>query len=124
MSEKPILFVDDDMISNLENCKFLREDGFTVDEASKATMAFDAIDRHGQLAALVTDIDLGPGADGFGVARHARATYPHLPVVFISGMEGHPHPAEGVAGSEFVAKPFHPLRVVEALGREMRLEAA
>ena len=74
--------------------------------------------------ALVTDLDLGPGPNGFAVARYARQVTPDLPVVFISGTLGGQHPREGVPGSDFIAKPCRGRQVVEALLRATRLEAA
>jgi CheY-like chemotaxis protein len=119
-----ILFVDDNFICSFENCEFLREEGFSVLPVYSAPAAFEHINRHPVLAALVTDIDLGPGDDGFAVARWARAAHPDLPVVFISGTAAGRHAAEGVGGSEFVAKPCHPQQVVDALSRVMHAYAA
>lgn len=119
-----ILFVDDNFICSLENCENLREQGFSVLPAYNALAALEHIKRHPNLTALVTDIDLGPGDDGFDVARWARGAYPGLPVVYISGTAGARHAAEGVCGSEFVAKPFNPQQVVDALSRVMHAKAA
>ncbi len=112
-----ILFVDDDFISSLAICEVLRSHGFSVTEVYCAAAAFEAIGKHQILSALVTDVDLGPGPDGFEVARCARAIHPGLPVVFISGTAMSRHLFEGVAGSEFIGKPLNPMRIVEALGR-------
>ncbi|WP_340646174.1 response regulator [Phenylobacterium sp.] len=124
MAIRRILFVDDNFICSFENCEILREEGFSVLPAYTAPAAFEHINRHQSLAALVTDIDLGPGDDGFAVARWARKSYPGLPVVFISGTASGRHAAEGVCGSEFVSKPFNPQQVVDALGRVMHAKAA
>ena len=119
-----ILFVDDNFICSFENCELLREKGFSVLAVYSAPAALEHICRHPNLTALVTDIDLGPGDDGFAVARLARAAYPDLPVVFISGTALARHAAEGVCGSEFVAKPFNPQQVLDALGRVLGVKAA
>lgn len=124
MQGSRVLFVDDNFIFNLDLREFLRSAGFNVEAAYCASAAFQAIDRGRHLSALVTDIDLGPGPDGFAVARHARAAYPDLPVVFISGTRASSHALEGVAGSEFLDKPFAFLTLAQALSRLIRLKTA
>ena len=114
-----ILFVEDNRISSLLNCLVLRDAGFDVVEAFCAEEAVEIIDRHEPLSALVTDINLGLGGDGFHVARCARAAYPHLSVVFISAAAAARFALEGVEYSEFIDKPFHPARMMEALDRTM-----
>lgn len=110
-----ILFVEDDLILSLSACEFLRDQGVRVIEASDAVSATTILDRHGYLSGLVSDIDLGVGEDGFDVARRARAAYPGLPVVFVSGAAGARHKAEGVEDSIFIDKPYHPRQIVEAI---------
>lgn len=124
MPNPTIIFVDDDFICNLDICEILREADFKVVTTYCASAAFEAIAKGGHLSGLVTDIDLGPGADGFEVARRARAAYPHLPVVYISGTAAARHPFEGVADSTFLSKPCAPHQIVAALNRAIRLEAA
>lgn len=124
MSRKNILFIDDNFICSADIAEYLRENGFTVEAVYCAAAAFEAIDRHGRFSALVTDIDLGEGADGFEIARRARAAYPALPVVYISGTAAWRQASEGVSGSEFIAKPFPPVLLVEALDRIIHREAA
>ena len=119
-----ILFVDDNLWSNMENCEFLRWSSYNVSGVYCAAEALKLIANGEPWSALVTDIDLGLGMDGFDVARHARMSYPHLPVVFISGGETAPERARGVAESEFIAKPFRPRQLVEALCRALPRQAA
>ncbi len=123
MHQPRILSVDDDFVSNMETCEFLRHQGFTVNEVYCAFAAFETIERHGVLSGLVTDIDLGAGANGFDVARRARQVHPRLPVVFISGMAAARHRAEGVENAVFIDKPFQPWQILQALQRAICLEA-
>jgi len=115
MKAHQILFVDDDLISGLSTSEFIRDRGFRVLGADCASDARRVLDRNFYLSALVTDVELGEGEDGFAVARQARAAYPHLPVVFISGTAASRHQTEGVAGSVFIDKPYHPRQIVAAL---------
>ena len=124
MSDLRILFVEDNYVSSLLSCGFLRDLGYEVIEAFSADEAFDVIDRHDGLAALVTDINLGAGDDGFEVARRARLAYPDLPVVYVSAAAAARFALEGVKPAEFIAKPFHPRQIMTALGRVLHLDAA
>jgi DNA-binding NtrC family response regulator len=118
-----VLIVDDDYVINLELHEFLQESGFAVESVYSAATAFAALKRHPPWA-LVTDLDLGAGPDGFDVARYARGVHPGMPVVFISGTMADRHAKEGVAGSDFIQKPCQGRQVVEALRRAIRLEVA
>ncbi len=118
-----VLLVDDNFVFNLETCEFLQARGFDVEATYNADAAIAAIDRSERLSGLVTDIDLGPGPDGFAVARHARSRYPHLPVVYVSANPDL-SPAQGVDGAVFIFKPLDPALIVVALDRAIRLEAA
>lgn len=124
MFNRKILFCDDNFLCNLDTCEVLRGCGFVVMTTYCASAAFEVLARHEQLSALVTDIDLGPGADGFEIGRRARAAYPTLPVVYISGSAAARHALEGVEGSTFLSKPYEPWRLVAALNRAIRLKAA
>jgi DNA-binding response OmpR family regulator len=122
MARDCILYVEDDLLCISENSEVIRDNGFDVVEACSAIEAAVVIDRHDPLAALVTDIDLGDGADGFEVARHARSAYPGLPVIYVSAAAATRISLEGLKGADFIAKPFHAQQIVAALHRIVQLE--
>ncbi len=124
MYAPPVLFVDDNVVSNLEICAYLRDFGFDVIETYRARDAFRVIDSQPRLTALVSDINLGAGGSGLDVARRARAAHPRLPVVFISGMTTIRHLTSRIEGSTLIAKPLHPQQIVDALCGAIGLEAA
>ncbi|MEO8113003.1 MAG: response regulator [Phenylobacterium sp.] len=117
MSGNRILVVDRNHVCTLVACEVFAEHGFEAIEAHSGAEALAAIDRGQPLAALVTAVALPAGPDGFAVARHARAAYPPLQVVYVSGVDPARHAAEGVAGSVLIPKPFDPRAVIAALGR-------
>ena len=114
--EDRILLVEDDYISNLELHEFMRDAGFCVEAVYSGATALAAIRRDPPYG-VVTDLDLGPGPNGFEVARFARAARPDVTVVYISGHDAGRHLTEGAIRSEFVAKPFLGQEVVDALRR-------
>ncbi|HEX2818465.1 MAG TPA: response regulator [Phenylobacterium sp.] len=124
MREMKILFVEDDVVLNLATSVALEDEGVDMKCVYSGPAAIEAITSLEYLDALLTDIDLGKGPDGFDVARYARKLYPHLPVVFVSGTMGLHHAANGVEGSVFVAKPFHPAQLMRALDQAIHREAA
>lgn len=119
-----ILFVEDNVVCQLETSEALRRFGFDVVEAGSAAEAQTVIEAGPPLVALLTDVDLGAGADGYAVARCGRAAYPRLAVVYISAGAVARHRSEGVARSEFIAKPFRSEQVAAALERVIDVQAA
>ena len=117
-----VLLVDDEVLINLTMSEFLQSAGLAVESVYSGATAVAAIRRHPPWA-LVTDLDLGPGPDGFEVARCARDTRPGLPVVFVSGSMHDRHPREGVAGSTFLGKPCNGSQVLTALRQAGFFEA-
>lgn len=124
MSSLRVLFVEDDVLCALETGEALRDCGYDVLAVHNAGDALRVIDSQVGFSALVTDVDLGPGADGFDIARAGRERQPHLAVVFISGTAAARHASEGVQGSLFVAKPFRPQQAAEAVDCAIRRDAA
>ena len=119
-----ILVVEDSAYLSHDLCEFLRESGHLVKVVYSGDDAFEAINRHEHLTALLTDINLGDGPDGVDVARYARAFSPHLPVVFMSAALNPRHEFNGVDRSEFIPKPFQSQQIADALARGIRIEAA
>jgi DNA-binding response OmpR family regulator len=110
-----VLFVEDNALISLITSDFLREEGFEVTSVGGVRAAMHALGATQGFAALITDINLGPGQDGYDVARSARFRCPAMAVIYISGSEVGRHQAEGVCGSHFIAKPFEPDQIREAL---------
>jgi DNA-binding response OmpR family regulator len=113
---RQILLVEDDPLIALGTTLALEDRGYGVFHAETAEEAVNALEADG-FSALVTDINLGPGADGFFVARRWREMHPDAPVVFVSGADAGRYEAEGVRPSELITKPFEPEQVLDFLTR-------
>lgn len=118
-----VLLVEDDYLSNLALQSYLQDAGFEVETAFCGLDALRAIRRQSPRS-LVTDLDLGPGPDGFDVACQARAMRSDMQVVFVSSQPAPLGSLERMAGSQFIPKPFRAEQVVEALRRAATLAAA
>ncbi|MGI4877058.1 MAG: response regulator [Janthinobacterium lividum] len=110
-----ILVVDDEALIAGMVCDALTDSGFEVVIANDGGEALSVIAANPGIHALVTDINMGAGADGWHVARCAREALPLLPVVYTTGAAAHEWVKHGVHGSILVVKPFHTDRIVAAL---------
>ncbi len=108
-SEPPVLLVvEDDHLVRLTLVDALSDSGFEVLEANDAEEALALVCDHAEIAAMLTDINLPGGSDGFALARAVRVIRPQMPVVYASGRYSAPESGKSVEGSRFLAKPFTP----------------
>ena len=92
----------------------LTDAGFSVVQAGDGQEAMEKLAENAdRLDALITDIRLGPGPDGWDLGRAARRVRRFLPILYMSGDGLHEWPEQGVAGSVFLPKPFRVLRLVD-----------
>lgn len=116
--QKPILILlaeDEDLIAfSLQ--QELIEAGFAVQHVSTGEQAMEELDQRGaELSGVITDIRLGPGVDGWAVARHARELIPNVPIVYMSGDSAHEHTVYGVPESVMLQKPFASAQLITAI---------
>jgi CheY-like chemotaxis protein len=78
-----------------------------------------ALDETGPFDLLITDIQLGPGIDGWRLASLVAERHPDLPVVTMSGFTpaGSKEPEIGRRLS--IRKPFRPREILEVLAIEL-----
>jgi DNA-binding response OmpR family regulator len=112
-----ILVVEDDQLIQAMVEDALSEGGFkpalarTGEEA--AELLLDAV----KYAALITDINLPGGIDGWEVAKRAREAQPQMPVVYMTGAAAEQWPSKGVPNSVLLNKPFAPAQIVTAVAQ-------
>jgi PAS domain S-box-containing protein len=80
-----VLVVDDELTIRLLIAEVLEEHGFRTLQAADAAAGLEALHTAGPIDLLVTDVGLSGGQNGRQFARAARARYPALPVVFVTG---------------------------------------
>ncbi len=111
-----ILYAEDDPLTRMSVLAALEEAGFVVQEASNGEEALSALlSPEKIISGLVTDINLGSGADGWELARNARDNASTIPVIYISAESEDLWAANGVPNSVFVSKPFDVSQIVVAL---------
>jgi len=115
MSDRRLLLVEDEFLIRLTLAETLADDGFEVVEADSADSALAALAAEGEIAMMLTDIQLPGGLNGRALAAKAREGRPGLPVVFMSGAvdeapSGHPL-------DHYIHKPYSPAAVSNAVRR-------
>jgi len=111
-----LLYVEDELLIQDNVIFSLEEAGFKLAVADSGGQALELLALHGDaLAGLITDVNLGQGPDGWGVARAAREAISGLPVVYVSAASEHEWTSHGVPGSIMIAKPFVSAQLVVAI---------
>ena len=111
-----LLYVEDELLVQDVTEDALRDAGYEVVTASNGADAMALLRTHGKmLRGLITDVNLGMGANGWDVARRAREAIAGVPVVYVSGANEGEWTSRGVPHSIMIAKPFAPVQVVTAM---------
>ena len=110
-----VLVVDDDESVRELMALVLEAEGYTVVRARHSREALYLHEEFpGTFHVLLTDICMGPHANGFTLAREVRRDRPDIRVIYASGFVDHNElQAELEASpSSFLAKPFTPASLV------------
>jgi DNA-binding response OmpR family regulator len=111
-----VLYVEDEPLIRELSALALEDAGFEVIVVGSGTAALDALDDDAEpFCAVVTDVNLGPGPDGWAVAKRARELNGTLPVIYVSGAAANEWLAQGVPNSRMLDKPFTPDQIVAAV---------
>lgn len=116
-----VLLVEDDDPVREAVADALGGAGFEIVRAQSGTEALDIIQTRSDFDALLTDINLGSGPDGWDVALAFRRANPDKPVIYASGYAPGEH--RRVAQSLFFSKPFKVAKVEAALWALLRRPA-
>jgi len=115
-ADQPVLFAEDDPLLREVIANVLGDAGFQVVTAENGRVACDALDQDGsRFCAIVIDVNLGDGPDGWAVAKRARDVDPLVPVIYVTGGSPQPWRTEGVPKSLMIVKPLAPTEVVRTL---------
>jgi DNA-binding response OmpR family regulator len=111
-----ILLIEDEvLIHELLATEFV-EAGFEIVAAHDGDRAIAELEIDAnRFRAVITDIKLGSGPNGWDVARRARELLPDMPVIYITGDSTHEWSSKGVPNSVVIAKPFTPTQVTTAV---------
>jgi len=115
-----ILLVEDEPLLALDVESSLTEAGYKVTATSSGQHALAVLtSMDAPFSAVVTDIRLGVGPDGWAVGKRARELMPHIPVVYMSGDSAAEWTSRGVPESVMLSKPMALSQIVVALANLM-----
>ena len=117
---QPILVVEDDALIRMNLVDALEDGGFMVHESMDGGTAVTEIDKCDFLRGLVTDIRLGSELDGWDVARHARAKFPSIGVVYVTADSVEAWSYKGVPNSVVLQKPYANGQLMDAVAGSLR----
>ncbi|KQS71777.1 hypothetical protein ASG39_21255 [Rhizobium sp. Leaf371] len=114
MQPLKVLVVEDEMILLVDIVDLVEDNGHATLEAQNADVAMGLLERHADIDVLITDIDMPGSMDGLELARRARAIYPDIAVVVISG-KWHASNDDVPPGGRFIPKPYPRSAITEVL---------
>lgn len=116
MEAPALLLVEDEVLVQEMLATEFTDSGFELVVASDGDRALAELDADAtRFKAIITDIELGKGPDGWDVARRARELVADMPVVYITGAGGHDWSSKGVPDSVVISKPFAPAQLSTAV---------
>jgi DNA-binding response OmpR family regulator len=116
ITEAVLFLVEDEFLIQEMVNEALTEAGFKIETASSGTKAIKQLgDDAARFRAVITDIQLGEGPDGWDVAKRARELVHNMPIVYMSGCSEQDWTSKGVPNSVMLGKPFAPAQIVTAV---------
>ena len=116
MTKQKVLVVEDEFLIADLVADSLSSAGFDVHLANDGAKALERLEADAaKYDALITDINLGPGANGWEVAHRARRRFPRIVVLYVTGDRAREWVSVGVPNSLAIGKPFAPDYVVRML---------
>jgi DNA-binding response OmpR family regulator len=116
MTPTLLLLVEDEALILVDVKDSLHDAGFKVVAVHDGKQALAELDADAtRFKAVITDVQLGDGPDGWEVGRHARELVPDMPVIYTSGGSSRDWSSKGVPDSVMIAKPFVPAQLITAV---------
>ena len=118
MTAIQVLLVEDDALVQELLHAVLADAGFEAFAANSGAQALVELDADAErFKAVITDINLAVGPDGWSVGRRARERVAGMPVIYMSANRGVEWASKGVPNSAMIAKPFTAVQLIEAISR-------
>ena len=101
-----VLLVEDEYLIRMVLIDVMIDAGFEVIEAANAESALALAETTPCPDVIVSDINLGPGMDGFALAATLRCRWPAVPVLMMSGRGTNFAGRQSDKAERFLLKPF------------------
>ncbi len=109
-----ILLVEDEVLVRMVAADVLEDAGFTVLESTNAEEALRLLETRSDVQVLFTDVNMPGALDGLGLAQTVHNRAPEVGILVGSGRI-RPSPAELPPGTRFIAKPYAPSALTDAV---------
>lgn len=109
-----VLVVEDDPLVRLGAVDLVEDAGYVVYEAANAEQAIDQMERHDDIFAIFTDVEMPGSMDGLKLAQMVHNRWPPVAILIASGyikLSAGDLPDD----AQFFAKPYTPSAIIEAL---------
>jgi DNA-binding response OmpR family regulator len=120
-----ILVVEDEFLLRHDLEDALSGAGFGVESfvsGEKALASF--MDATKNYKALITDVNLGDGLNGWELARRIRQKEAGFPVIYITAYSANEWTSHGVPNSILVPKPFATAQLITAISNLLNIGSA
>ncbi|MFA5887023.1 MAG: response regulator [Patescibacteria group bacterium] len=123
IAPKSILIADDEeMIVHSLSTILKKGGGYLTDTAQDGEEALNKI-RSNRYSAVLLDIEM-PKLNGYEILKQARAIYPSLPIIFVTGKGDPKKTIESISQYDltgYIEKPFTPEKVLDAVARALNI---
>src|SRR3954452_4325370 len=109
-----ILLVEDEVLVRMVAADVLEDAGFTVLESTNAEEALTLLETRPDVQVLFTDVNMPGALDGLGLAQAVHERSPGVGILIGSGRIW-PNPGELPPGTRFIAKPYAPAALTDAV---------
>ena len=113
-NQQTILVVEDDAIIRMSSVATLEDAGFCVLEAKNSADALEMLALHGEIEIMLTDVRMPGRMDGLALVARTHRDYPAIRAIVISAHASAEQACDAGA-SGFIAKPYLPLTMVQAI---------
>jgi CheY-like chemotaxis protein len=103
-AHKTILVVEDDVLIRFMIADDLMASGYQIIQAATADEALKVLQSSAHLDLILTDIRMPGSMDGLALAARARAQWPHLKIIVLSG--DLPAISATIPADAFIPKPY------------------
>jgi len=109
-----ILLAEDEPLLRMLLTDMCDEEGHAVEQAADGLHAIALLRATPPIDVLITDINM-PGADGFAVAREARAIDPSVLLIFLSALDHRGRSEQFAEPWHFFQKPFPIAKLISTI---------